>query len=242
MAGQRTASNPEACRRCGTCCQKGGPALHEQDRDLVEKGRIPLKDLYTIRSGEWVRDNVCGTLQRLDAEIIKVKARKPDERVCRFFDEPGSSCRIYTHRPIECRTLQCWDTVRLERMYTTGRLGRKDLLGNLEGLWDLVQEHDRRCRYDVIDRLARRLKTDGRQTDADELGEILLYDAELRKLVVEKTGLDEQMLDFLLGRPLAQTLRQFGIRLERGKERPIRVIVPRVASAGKETDSTENDR
>jgi hypothetical protein len=34
-----------ACRRCGTCCRKGGPALHREDRHLVVDGLIPA-DVY----------------------------------------------------------------------------------------------------------------------------------------------------------------------------------------------------
>ena len=51
------------CKRCGTCCREGGPALHRVDHDLVASGKIPLKDLYTIRKEELARDNVKGTLQ-----------------------------------------------------------------------------------------------------------------------------------------------------------------------------------
>lgn len=46
------------CRRCGTCCEKGGPALHTDDRMLIENGHIPARYLFTIREGEPVVDNV----------------------------------------------------------------------------------------------------------------------------------------------------------------------------------------
>ena len=222
----------DSCRRCGTCCKKGGPALHVEDRDLVESGRIPLRDLYTIRRGELVRDNVRGTLQPLDAEIIKIKARQTESWTCRFYDDPDSNCRIYASRPIECRALQCWDTREIERIYATGRLQRKDLLGKLESLWDLIEDHDRRCSYETLGRLIRRIKEDGNQADADNVLEILQYDAEFRNLVIERGNLDPEMLDFLLGRPLEETIHQFGIRREYGDGRKMRLVFQKNLAAG----------
>ena len=46
------------CVRCGTCCGKGGPAFHHEDKMLIEQGIILSKHLYTIRAGEPVYDNV----------------------------------------------------------------------------------------------------------------------------------------------------------------------------------------
>ena len=236
MSPNREDNHLRSCRRCGTCCKKGGPALHADDRDLVESGRIPLKDLYTIRRGELVRDNVRGTLQPLDAEIIKIKARQEGAWTCRYFDDPDGRCRIYASRPVECRALQCWDTGKLERMYTQGRLQRKNLLKAVDGLWDVIDDHDRRCSYESLGRLIRRIKTDGNQADADSVLEILQYDAEIRNLVVERAGLDPEILDFLLGRPLAETVHQFGIRLEHAGGKLKRLVIRKNPAAG----DTEN--
>jgi hypothetical protein len=43
--------------------------------------------------------------------------------------------------------------------------------------------------------------------------EIIQYDAEIRKLVLEKGGLDPTMLEFIFGRPLTQTLPGYGIKI-----------------------------
>ncbi len=75
-----TASN--TCLRCGTCCEKGGPGLHQEDRMLIEKGQIPAKYLYAIRKGERVYDNVKGCLvaagsdkpTRLNMSTARVRA------------------------------------------------------------------------------------------------------------------------------------------------------------------------
>lgn len=202
------------CSRCGTCCKKGGPALHGQDRELVESGRIPLTDLYTIRAGELARDNVRGILQPLAAEIVKIKGRRVGYRTCRYYAAHDSACRIYAGRPLECRVMQCWDTGEIERIYRRGRLRRKDLLGRVEGLWELIADHDRRCSCEKLRRLAQRWKTGGSRADADRLLEMILYDAHLRQLVIDRGGLDPEMLDFLFGRRLAEIVGQFGIRLQ----------------------------
>ena len=49
--------------------------------------------------------------------------------------------------------------------------------------------------------------------------EIIRYDAEIRKLVVARGGLDPEMLDFLFGRPLTKTLENYGIKIrQEGKK------------------------
>jgi len=45
------------------------------DASLVYDGFIKLKNLYTIRSGELVRDNIRGELIVNDKEIIKIKEK-----------------------------------------------------------------------------------------------------------------------------------------------------------------------
>ena len=46
-----------------------------------------------------------------------------------------------------------------------------------------------------------------------KLVEIIQFDTEIRKLVVSTAGLDVEMLDFLFGRPLKQTLPGYGIKV-----------------------------
>ena len=225
MVRKETKQITQQCSRCGICCKKGGPALHAQDRGLVESGRIPLTDLYTIRAGELVRDNVRGTLQSLATEIVKIKTRSSGSQTCRYYTARDSACRIYATRPLECRALPCWDTREIERIYHIGRLRRKDLLKQVEGLWELIADHERRCSCEKLRRLVKRLKTDGRQADADQLLEIIQYDSELRHLVVETAGLDPEVLDFLFGRLLAETVGQQGVRLQRQGGKITRLVI-----------------
>lgn len=79
----------------------------------------------------------------------------------------------------------------------------------MQGLWELIEDHERRCDYDAVRRLLERRSRRGRAGIERELVEMLRYDAELRRLMVAKGGLETEMLDFLLGRPVEYVLRLF---------------------------------
>lgn len=201
-----------ACRRCGTCCKKGGPSLHTEDQPLVDDGRIPARCLFTIRKGELVRDNVKGVLVPLAQEIIKIKGRA-DRWTCLFYDRETRRCGIYDHRPLECRTLNCRDTRQIEAVYQTARLTREDLLSGIGGLWELIQDHENRCSYKGLRARVEEGSYTGRLRQEKAILEILRFDAQVRELAVEEGGLDAGMLDFIFGRPLADTIIMFDIGL-----------------------------
>jgi len=200
------------CIRCGTCCEKGGPCFHIEDRMLIDKGKISSKYLYTIRKGELAHDNVKGRLQPVDSDIIKIKGKK-DSWTCLFFDEIKKGCTIYDDRPLECRVLKCWDTHQLEKIYANTRLTRADLVSEIKGLWDLIQDHQARCDYNKIQSLINSLAGSKRNHVRRKLLEIIRYEAEIRNLVVSRGRLDPDMLDFLFGRPLTKTLKNYGISI-----------------------------
>ena len=137
------------CTRCGTCCKKGGPSFHLEDKILIEKGLIPSKYIYTIRKGERSYDNVKECFLPASSDILKLKGQK-DSWTCVFFNEVNNNCTIYEHRPIECKVLKCWDTREIEEIYSKNRLTRQDLISSVEGLWELVEEHQKRCSYDTL--------------------------------------------------------------------------------------------
>ena len=203
------------CRRCGTCCEKGGPSLHHEDRPLVDRGDIPVRHLFTLRKGELARDNVKGVLAPLREEIIKIKGQN-GRWTCRYYDPRERGCRIYRHRPLECRVLNCQDTGPIEQLYATGRLTRRDLLVKIQGLWELVEDHEQRCSYtNLAVRVHAGDQEKGVLRQEQAILETLRYDAHIRQLTVEKAGLDAGMLDFVFGRPLAKTIQMFGIELVR---------------------------
>lgn len=201
-----------SCRRCGVCCEKGGPGLHQADHALVDEGHIPGRCLFTLRRGELARDNVMGTLAPLTAEIIKIKGRRP-EWTCLFYNRKDRSCGIYGHRPLECRVLNCRDTRQIEAIYGIDRLTRRDLLAGVHGLWDLVENHEWRCSYTRLAKLVGQGARGGRLIRSEAILEMLRFDAHIRQLTVDKGRMDQGMLDFIFGRPLADTIHMFDIRL-----------------------------
>lgn len=194
------------CIRCGTCCKKGGPSLHAQDKWLVEEGLIKARLLYTIRKGELVHNNVKQRLEPLTEEIIKIKGCGASW-TCILLDTSENRCTIYDHRPVECRALKCWDTRELERIYEVNRLTRKDLMVNVAGLWDLIEDHEERCAYHRVEKFRQALGRAEKESELKKISEILHYDTRIRRLVVEKVGTDPAITDFVFGRSMADTLK-----------------------------------
>ena len=202
------------CNRCGTCCKKGGPSFHLEDKVLIEKGVILSRHLYTIREGELAYDNVMGSLQPVSTDTIKIKGQRDSWR-CFFFEAQENRCKIYENRPVECRVLKCWNTADIEKIYSKNRLTRKDLISEVEGLWDLIEDHQKRCSYEKVKNFVKTLKGEKRNDAMERLNEMIRYDTQLRTLVREKGGVDPEMLDFLFGRPLAKTIGNYGLKIKK---------------------------
>lgn len=201
------------CIQCGTCCKKGGPSFHLEDKNLIEKGIILSKHIYTIRKGEPVFDNVQCRLLTATTDIIKIKGGK-NSWTCIFFNEDDNNCKIYKNRPIECRALKCWDTEKLERIYSKNRLTRKDLLSKIKDLWNLIEDHQARCSYKKIKGFVRELNTDKRNKAIEGILDIIQYDIHLRPLLAEKAGINPNMIDFLFGRPLTETIKMYDLQVK----------------------------
>lgn len=201
------------CRQCGVCCRKGGPAFHLTDRHLIDGGKIPARDLFTIRAGEPAFDNVRGGLQPAATDLIKIKG-KTGSWECVFLDGETRRCGIYAQRPAECRALQCRNPGELKKIYRQERLTRRDLLQQAEDIWALVADHQRRCDYALIfDLWGRGGSPPPPRAARQQLIEIVSYDIQLRQLISEQEGMDGALTDFLFGRPLTQTLPPLGIEV-----------------------------
>jgi hypothetical protein len=191
----------------------GGPALHDEDASLVESGRIPLAGLYTIRQGELARDNVSGGLIRAESEIIKIKSVR-GARACLYYDNALCACRIYESRPLECRVLECWDTGQIIQIYDQRRLVRKKLLNAIPWVSELIETHEARCAFEEIHRLVL-LREKGDPLGSEGLQAIIHDDAHFRYMLIQKGNINPDMIDFLLGRPLSETIPlQYGIKLK----------------------------
>lgn len=218
------------CLRCGTCCRKGGPALHHADLPLLRQNILCLEDLATLRVGEPAFDQITGRVILLDAECLKIRPGNRFQKNpagwntgCRFYQHASASpeetgldhqdgrCAIHENKPLECAALKCWDTVELARAAATPRLSRLDILPAHSALAELVR--DQESRYPVAD-LRRHLQTPTRES-AERLHHAAAYDAALRNLLQEKTGLAPNQTAFLLGRPLQEVLQ--GLRRWMGR-------------------------
>lgn len=200
------------CIRCGTCCLKGGPTLHLEDRDLLAKGIIKRADLYTIREGETVFDNIRGNASALAGEIIKIKGQGKGYS-CIFYDEGQKGCRIYANRPVECCVLKCWDTKDIKAVSGKNRLARKDLIPPDNPVAQLIAAHEQRCSYLAIEKLIERIGGPDANEALDKIIEQLQFDHHLRSVVVERSPLANEEMDFLFGRPLATTIKMFGLQV-----------------------------
>ena len=202
------------CLRCGTCCEKGGPTLHREDQDLVESGMLPVKLLYTIRTGEMIRDPIRETIVYADSDIIKIRGTGRDWR-CTLFNVDEKRCEKYDNRPAECRAMECWDTREIEAMYEHDRLTRQDLIGAVIGLWEFIIEHEAMCDYRKLRSLTSEMQNGDNGKAAAQIMEMIRYDAAARDLSVEKAGTDPEHLDFLFGRPMSDMISGFGLQLSK---------------------------
>jgi len=217
------------CIRCGTCCKKGGPSFHLADKHLIDKGIILSKYLFTIRKGELAYDNVRQELLPLSSELIKIKG-KNDSNTCIFFNESEKKCEIYKNCPVECKALKCWDTREIEKIYSINRLTRKDLLFDIEGLWELVKDHQARCSYEKIKEMLQK-QDKSKKAIQKEIRQIIQYDTQIRHLVVKKGGMDSKILDFLFGRPLTVTIKSFGFAYSSEKSSSTKLSISSMGSS-----------
>lgn len=212
-----TAEATTTCRRCGTCCEQGGPALHTEDRQLVDSGALTLCDLVTIRNGEPVYDQREGRVVPATQEFLKLAGARGSWR-CKFYNEPGA-CGIYGKRPMECRLLFCRDTGPLEAVMGKELLGRRDLLAGDDPALEWLEKFEQAVGYREVAELLARLNLPGSaEASLDRLTSLVRADLALRESFLrnfpERGG--EEL--FILGRPLFLSIAPYGCRLVEGAE------------------------
>lgn len=210
------------CDCCGTCCRKGGPTLQAEDAALVAAGVLPFSALVTLRAGELAWDEAAGSLRPQPREAVKVagtgEAAFPWHCI---FHRADGLCSIHDQRPAQCRALLCKDTSALEALYAQGQATRAEVLAALPphaGWAAMAEAYEEACGVLEFVQLAlnaqREDTAQARQQAAQDLGSKLRYDAAFRALCVEKGGVPEDALLFLLGRPLAALLEGTGLAAE----------------------------
>lgn len=212
------------CQRCGTCCTKGGPALHADDLPLIQDHRLDFSDLITIRLGEPVFSPLVNKIEPSRTELIKVSGQN-DSWTCRFFSPKENGCEIYRHRPLECRLLQCWAPSALTSVIYQECLTRKAIMpvdDELAALVDLQEEH---CSFASLAKLRVQFAESGAAEPLMEIGRIINLDLRIRQRAIKARGvqLAEELLFF--GRPLFKSLAFYQLTLREGPQ-GLRVIPP----------------
>lgn len=201
------------CEKCGTCCERGGPALHIEDRDLLHSGKISLADLVTIREGEMVVQLDSGKPEVSEVELVKFQGRD-GKWSCRFLDPGVRTCTIYEHRPLSCRLMKCWAPDEVLAIAGKKLLSRIDLIGKDNPLLPLIRLHDQQCGLpDMIETTVQLGKEEERAATLAGLKAMVERDLLLRTIAIEQFQLSVAEELFYFGRPLFQLLMPLGVRL-----------------------------
>ncbi len=202
-----------ACKKCGTCCKKGGPALHKEDKEILSAGHIGTERLITIRKGEFAFSPLSGKLEPIQSELVKI-AGKGKGWTCSLYNEQKSLCMIYTHRPLECRLLRCWDTKGILSVIGKDTLTRADILAPDDPIIQYIEIHEKECSPQVFEDLISALgKNNNDVKSKARLAHLIELDLALRSKAVSEFGLSLEAELFLFGRPLFKILNLRGLQL-----------------------------
>ena len=193
------------CKRCGTCCRQGGPALHEEDRKLLAD-KLVLTDFVTIRKNELVYSPLSGKIEQAEKEFLKISGQGKSW-ACKFYDSRESSCTIHARRPLECRQLKCWDTNDIKKIIYRNLLNRFDLIAQKETIVPHLKEHENECPWQQVNTCLQALSSTGHETDQlRELDVFIRKDMAIRGRAIEIFGLTVDQELFYFGRPIFQII------------------------------------
>ncbi len=201
------------CIRCGTCCRKGGPVLHYEDRQIILKGHIGYQHLMTLRKGEKVFNPVKEDFENLKVELIKIK-NATDGISCYFFDETSNSCLIYENRPIECRLLKCWDTSDIIKIIGKNTIKRKDIMNPDDPVIEIIDSHEQDCPGHETEELLSSIKLSESKQVFKRLAGILQKDLSIRRFTFEDLKVSKDYELFLFGRPMSRMLKERGLTVK----------------------------
>ena len=216
------------CLQCGTCCRKGSPSLYREDLPLVLEGVIRRSALITLRRGEICFSNENNQLIQLPQEQVKIPENS-GTRECLFFQGEVKSCEIYESRPLQCRTLECWNPEGFTILTAQPFLTRRDLLDPEDPLLPVIEAHEEKCDLLNLEQGLKRA-VDNKKGGLDLVAEELGFDRHTRDFLSEKYGLGPEHLAFLLGRPLPAVAASLGYRISLDADGRLQVIKERFES------------
>ncbi len=200
------------CKRCGTCCRQGGPALHGPDLELLRSGHLRPDDLITVRRGELAFQPLAASPEPVAHEFLKLTGRNGSWQ-CVFYDEATKGCGRYEHRPMACGLLDCTNTGPLLDIAGQDLLTRFDCIADDDPLLPLVRDHEAQC--PCPDLLAVRQTIEPGAFTATRLAELeaaVARDLALRSQAAVSFRLSVAQELFYFGRPLFQLLLPLGIQ------------------------------
>ncbi|MBW6519919.1 MAG: YkgJ family cysteine cluster protein [Desulfoarculaceae bacterium] len=204
------------CKRCGICCQKGGPALHGPDLALVRGGRLPMENLITIRRGELAYNPLSDAIEPVGQELVKIRGTGQEWSCC-YYEPASKGCSIYGGRPLACGVLKCWQPEETLALVGQDLLSRLDILGAQDPLRPLVLEHERLCPCPDLGEVKKNLAAqDG--CALRSLEGLVNTDLAFRDRVVREFNLLLAHELFLFGRPLFQLLQASGVPVSESRQ------------------------
>lgn len=203
-------SKINSCRKCGECCKQGGPALHQQDLELIKSGKLPISSLITIRKGELAHNPLTGKVQAVKNELVKLLGKGRQWDCCYFDDKHG--CTIYEYRPIACRILECWDTNNILEIVEKDTLSRRDILGRDHSFVPIIDEHEKICPCKGLETIRDNYQHLSNERKRD-ITQLVREDLLFRSRVIQDFDLKLQEELFYFGRPFFQLLQPFGTRI-----------------------------
>ena len=204
-------SQQNECKRCGTCCKNGGPALHSQDLPLIEKGFLTFEALITIRKGELAHDPVIDAIAPVPAEFIKIRGTK-GSWACIFYDDRQNGCTIYDHRPLACKVLRCWDTREILELAGTDLLSREDIIKKDNPLKDKWMEHEALFPVPPLNVISRTISRSSKNT-IKKLERLCNRELAHRMQIVHQFHLSIEQELFYFGRPIFELLTSLGFAI-----------------------------
>lgn len=194
-------SKQNTCLKCGTCCRKDGPVLHLEDMELIRKKILTPENMILLRRGEPALDNILGKPVLLEKELVKIRGKSKESWTCIFHDQKTSLCLIHKERPIQCRTLECWNTAQITNLYHQNTLSRKDIFSRGSALEEITLTHQEKCPVEpFVELLRMEISSPGKA--GLQLRKMISFDRHFRMAFQEKTRAGNNALDYYFGRPL----------------------------------------
>jgi Fe-S-cluster containining protein len=204
--------NITRCMRCGTCCLKGGPTLHQEDKKILLAGHVGYQHLVTIRKGELALNPISGRLEPVHHELIKVRGKGKDWS-CFFYAEKEASCAIYAHRFLECRLLKCWDASGIIPVIGKNTIIRTDIINSNDPIMKVIETHEQECSYHEVENLISTLSGTDKSKNLAKLTDLVRKDLAIRSYAISDLGLEAMFELFIFGRPLFKVLNSRGLTI-----------------------------